>query len=306
MVFTCDHAINTLVRANQKVIYDLLFDTASGLLKEYGRRYLGGEMGATGVLHTWGETLEEHLHLHFIVTGGAACRGEDREVRWKHASPDFLFPVLALSRDYRDRVCDGLLKLWREGKLQRVGECAGLDVEALVAGMRAKKWEVYIKPAHGEGIQVFEYPSRYINRVAFSNYRLVSIEGGQVSFKYHDNRDGGKEKVMTLEALEFLRRFLRHVLPGRYVRIRHYGLHHSSQRRLLQQCRVALGLPYALPVVRPLLVVAWLTEILGHHPNRCPRCGGMLVPRGEFGPLGPVWVWLLTLFGLVARRKVTA
>jgi hypothetical protein len=306
VVFTCDHALNVLVRANQKVIYDLLFEVAGRLLKAYGRKYLGGEIGATGVLHTWGETLEEHLHPHFIVTGGAACRDEEGKVHWKHASPNFLFPVLALSRDYRDGVCDGLLKLWREGKLRLVGESAGLDVEALVAEMRAKKWEVYIKPAHGEGIQVFEYPSRYINRIAFSNYRLVSIEKGQVSFKYHDNRDGGKEKVMTLEALEFMRRFLLHVLPCRYVRIRHYGLHHSSMRKTLQQCRAALGLPYALPVVKPLLVVAWLTEVLGHHPNQCPRCGGMLVPRGEFGPLAPIWVWLLMLLGLVARRKATA
>jgi hypothetical protein len=218
-----------------------------------------------------------------------------------------LFPVLKLSREYRDRVCDGLLKLWREGKLQLVGACAGLDVEALVAEMRAKNWEVYIKPAHGEGVTVFEYLSRYLNRVAISNYRIVGIEHGQVRFRYRDNRDGGKEKVLTLDALEFIRRFLLHVLPTRFVRIRHYGLHHSSKRKTLKRCRAALGLPFALPVVKPLIVVAWLTEILGHHPNLCPRCGrGMLEPRGEFESLSPVWVWLLTLFGLVARRKVTA
>jgi hypothetical protein len=307
LVFTCDHALNPLVRANQKAIYNLLFDAAGGLLKAYGRTYLGGEIGATGVLHTWGETLEEHLHLHWIVTGGACYLGEDGKLHWKHSSADFLFPVLKLSREYRDRVCDGLLKLWREGKLQLVGACAGLDVEALVAEMRAKNWEVYIKPAHGEGVTVFEYLSRYLNRVAISNYRIVGIEHGQVRFRYRDNRDGGKEKVLTLDALEFIRRFLLHVLPTRFVRIRHYGLHHSSKRKTLKRCRAALGLPFALPVVKPLIVVAWLTEILGHHPNLCPRCGrGMLEPRGEFESLSPVWVWLLTLFGLVARRKVTA
>ena len=136
--------------------------------------------------------------------------------------------------------------------------------------------------------------------------RDVALEHGQVSFRYRDNRDGGKEKVMTLDGLEFVRRFLLHVLPARFVRIRHYGLHHSSKREALKQCRAALGLPYALPVIKPLLVVAWLTEILGHHPNLCPRCGqGMLEPRDEFGSLSPVWLWLLWLLGLVARRRAT-
>jgi len=307
VVFTCDHALNPLVRANQKLIYNLLFDAAGGLLKAYGQRYLGGEIGATGVLHTWGEDLIEHLHTHWIMPGGALQREEDGKVHWKNAPADFLFPVLKLSREYRDRVCDGLLQLWRDGALQLVGECANLDVEALVAQMCGKAWEVYIKPAQGEGVTVFEYTSRYINRIAISNYRLVAIENGQVSFRYRDNRDGGQEKVMTLDALEFIRRFLLHVLPCRFVRIRHYGLHHSSKRAALRQCHAALGLPYALPVIKPLLVVVWLTEILGHHPNLCPRCGqGMLEPRGEFEPLSPVWVWLLTLFGFVARRKATA
>jgi hypothetical protein len=307
LVFTCDHALNPLVRANQKVIYEVLFDAAAYVLKAYGRQYLGGEIGATGVLHTWGEDLNEHLHTHWIMPGGAWQTDEDGTAHWKSVSPDFLFPVLKLSREYRDRVCDRLLQLWREGKLQLVGACADLDVEALVAEMRAKKWEVYIKPAHGEGVTVFEYLSRYLNRVAISNYRITAIEAGQVSFRYRDNRDAGKEKIMTLDALEFLRRFLLHVLPARFVRIRHYGLHHSSKRETLKRCRAALGLPSALPVVKPLLVVAWLTDLLGHHPNLCPRCGkGMLEPRGEFEALSPLWVWLLTLFGFVARRKAAA
>ncbi len=306
LVFTCDHALNRLVRANAALIYNLLFDAAGRLLKEYGRTYLGGEMGATGVLHTWGEDLIEHLHTHWIMPGGALQTDTDGQRHWKSAAPDFLFPVLKLSRDYRDRVCDGLLQLWRDGELKLVGECADLDVEALVAQMRAKNWEVYIKPAHGEGVTVFEYLSRYINRVAISNYRIVSLEGGRVSFRYRDNRDGGKEKIMTLDGLEFLRRFLLHVLPARFVRVRHYGLHHSSKRTALKQCRAVLGLPYALPVIKPLLVVAWLTEILGHHPNRCPRCQqGMLEPRDEFSSLSPVWLWLLWLLGLVARRRAT-
>jgi hypothetical protein len=305
-IFTCDHLLNPLARVNPKAVYDLLFDASSGLLKAYGRKYLGGEIGATAVLHTWGETLEAHLHPHYTVTGGALVKKADGSYDWRSAAADFLFPVIPLAQDYRDRVCDGLLKLWKNGELPSVGECANLDVEAVVAEMRAKKWEVYIQPAHGEGAGVFEYQARYINRIAFSNYRLVSIENGQVSFRYHDNRDGGKEKVMTLDALEFIRRFLLHVVPERFVRVRHYGLHHSSKRKDLQRCRALLGLSYSLPVVKKLIVVAWLTEILGRHPNVCPRCGGRMQPRGEFGPLPPIWVWLLMLFGLAARRKATA
>lgn len=304
VVFTVDHALNPLVRANQKVIYNLLFAAASMLLKAFGHKYLGGVIGATGVLHTWGETLERHVHTHWIVTGGALVKAEDGSYRWNAAKPGYLFPVVALSREYRDYVCDGLLKLWREGQLNLYGECAGVDVEALVAEMRGKAWEVHISVAHGQGEQQFEYPARYINRVATSNYRLVAIEGGTVTFKYHDNRDGGKEKLMTLAGVEFIRRFMLHILPAHFVRVRHIGLHHAAKRKDLQRCRALLGLPYSLPEVKLLILTDWLTQILGEQPNRCPRCGAMLEARAEFEPLTPVWLWALTLIGLAVRGRV--
>jgi hypothetical protein len=306
VIFTVDHAINPLVRANQRVIYDLLFEASHQVLKVYGRKYLGGELGATGVLQTWGEALDLHLHTHWIVTGGALERLPDGRYRWQAAKPGYLFPVVALSRDYRDYVCDGLLKLWKEGKLHLMGECAGLDVEALVSEMRSKAWEVYITPAHGEGEKKFEYIARYINSIAISNYRIVAIEDGRVSFKYHDNHDGGKEKIMTVDGVEFIRRFMLHVLPSRYVRVRHYGLHHSSKRKDLRRCRALLGLNSELPVAAQLRLVDWLVNTVGvgEHPNRCPRCGGMFAARAEFEPLTPVWLWAMLLIGLAVYGRV--
>jgi hypothetical protein len=193
-VFTVDHLINPLVEANAKVIYTLIFEAASMLLKAYGHKYLKGVMGITGVLHTWGETLVRHLHTHGIVTGGALERLADGSYRWNSAKPGYLFPVVALSQEYRDYVCDGWLKLWKQDKLQLVGECAGLDVEALVAQMRSKKWEVYIKPAYGKGVAVFEYIARYINRVAISNLSAAR----QVTASWRLRRARSRSNITTI------------------------------------------------------------------------------------------------------------
>ena len=168
-VFTIDHAINPLIEANAVVIYNLMFEVVNQVLKAYGKKYLGGEIGFTVVLHTWGETLILHPHLHVTVTGGALVRDEDGHYHWVSTKPGYLFPVVALSRDYRERLCDGLLRLWKKGELKLEGECADMDIEALVAEMRSKDWEVFIKPSHGKGEKVFEYQARYINRVAISN-----------------------------------------------------------------------------------------------------------------------------------------
>ncbi len=302
-VFTIDHAIIPLLRANATVIYNLMFEAASETLKAYGEQYLGGELGFTVVLHTWGETLILHPHLHVTVTGGALVRNAEGRYHWVSAKPGYLFPVVALSRDYRERVCAGLLKLWRAGKLKLEGECAGLDIEALVAEMRGKAWEVYIKPAHGQEEKAFEYQARYFNRVAISNYRLVAIENGTVTFKYHDNRDGGKEKLMTLDGVEFVRRFMQHILPARFVRVRHYGLHHPNKRKDLQRCRALLGLPYSLPVVKQLVMLEWLAEILGDHPNRCPRCGGIMQTWGKLDEVRPLLLWLMVLLLRLSHRQ---
>jgi hypothetical protein len=309
-VFTTDHAINGLARVSPRKIYNLLFRTAAKVLKAYGRKYLGGEIGFTMVLHTWSQTMTEHIHVHCIVTGGALQQTEEGS-RWRSSKKTFLFPVEALSQDFRDAFCAGLLRLHRRGELKVAAEIAKVDVEALVKRMQSKRWEVFIKPAPADPKRLCDYLGKYAYRIAISNYRIVSIERGRVRFKYYDNVDStsptGKEKVMELPALEFMRRFLLHVLPGQFVRIRHYGLHHSSKQGDLEVCRGLLGLPKQQPEAPRLELVEWLRSFLpeGQDPRQCPFCeAGRMFVRNEFGPLSSLKSGLLSLLGIPARGAV--
>jgi hypothetical protein len=255
------------------------------------------------VLHTWSQTLTEHIHVHCIVTGGALQQTKDGP-RWCASARDFLFPILSLSRDFRERFCAGLRRLHRRRRLRLVGEASGLDVEGLVQQMRSKRWEVFAKPAPSDPTSLCEYLGKYTYRIAISNHRIVSIARGRVRFTYHDNRDGGQEKVMELPALEFMRRFLLHVLPTRFVRVRHYGLHHSSRRGALEQCRALLGQPKALPEAPKLVLSEWLESILGVDPRLCPFCGeGRMFVRSEFEPVSPLRWAVLSFLGLPTRGE---
>lgn len=312
VVFTTDHAINPLVAAgNERVIYDLLFQAATATLKEYGQRELGGELGITAVLHTWGQQLLRHIHLHTLVTGGALGWTAAGQRRWQASKPNYLFDIVAVAATFRDKFCAGLLALYTAGQLVLRGAAAALDVPALVAALQAKCWEVFVRPARaretdGGAEKVLDYFGRYVNRVAIANYRIEAIAGRQVSFRYYDNLDGGKEKVLTLDAVEFIRRFLQHVLPHGYVRIRHYGLHHNRQRAQLAQARRLLGAA-ASPAAPELSFTAWLTEILGRDPYRCPFCEvGRLVNLGEFGPVQGWRALGLRLLGVPLRGRAAA
>lgn len=302
VVFTTDHAINDLARVNQRKVYQLLFDAASDTLKAYGEKYLGGMLGFTAVLHTWGQTMEEHIHLHVIVTGGAFDGQE-----WHASEPGFLFPVVEMSADFRDRFCRGLLKLYRDGELALIGKAAEVDVEALVEEMRAKKWEVFIREAFDDPEQLYEYLGRYVYKTAISNYRIVDISGREVSFTYYDNKDDGAEKVMTLDAFEFIRRFLLHVLPSYFHRIRYYGLHHSSKRGVLARIRGLLGLEPELPEVEELELHEWIMSVTGEDPRVCPFCGeGRMRPYREFGEVSKVKSVFLGWLGVPRRGRVAA
>jgi hypothetical protein len=204
-------------------------------------------------------------------------------------------------------------KLYREEKLRLVGEAAELDVPRWLSDLRAKKWEVFIKPFdHPE--TVIEYLSRYVHQVAISNYRLESIDRGLVRFRYYDNRERaevgekGKEKVLTLTGEEFIRRFLLHILPDGYKRIRYYGLHHSSARKeKLPRCRSLLGLPAALPVIPELKLLEWLQQVLGEEAvDLCPYCGaqGSLCKRAEFERLPWLVALILSLVSQPTRQGV--
>ena len=296
VVFTIDHVFNPLVAFNQKLLFNLFIEIAAQLLKEFGRKYLGGEIGFSMVLHTWGQIMQEHLHIHFIVTGGALV-SSPTGCRWNAASREFLFPVKLLSNQFRNRFCFALSQLWADGKLN-TNEGA-LEVQALVTDALSKDWEVYIQAPLYDKEKLIEYLGRYIFRIAISNHRIVALGKDTVTFKYFDNRANGKEKLMTLPALEFIRRFLSHVLPAGFVRVRHFGLHHSSCRTKLQHARRVLALPFQLPVILQLKFLDWFKRITGSEedPRICKFCGmGLMLPIREFGP---VFGWRLKVHAVL-------
>ena len=282
VVFTIDHVWNPLMLVNQQLCYDLLYETVNGLLKEYGQRYLGGEVGFLTVLHTWGQKLNYHVHLHCIMIGGALkADGE-----FVASQDDWLFPVEELSADFRERYCLGLVKLYEAGKLRFGKDCdhEGIFAQKLVESL-AKKWEVYIKPPFGKPETVLEYLSGYVNRIGISNSRILDVSDGKVTFRYRDYRDEGQVKPLTLPVHIFMQRFLLHVLPAGYVRIRYYGLWHPNQRHKLAQCRAQLTKE------RPGIdtgdftdtLTLWFKPLSAEEKMRCPFCGeGTLIRIGEF------------------------
>lgn len=305
VVFTIDHVFNPLVWWNQEVMYSLLIETAVQTLKKYGHQYLGGELGFTLVLHTWGQTLQKHPHIHFIVTGGALVKSE-QGYSWNAAKNNYLFPVREFSRDFRVAFCNGVRKLWQAGSLKTCER--NLDVASMLQKAEATNWEIFIQaPVYGPE-KLIEYLGRYIFRIAISNHRILDVKHGLVTFQYYDNREGnklkGQLKRMTLPAVEFIGRFLAHVLPKRFVRIRHFGLHHGTCRKKLQQARRLLGLPMQLPIIQQLNLIEWLKQILQTEtdPRLCPKCHqGILRPGREFGPMAGWRVHLLPMLGIFEK-----
>lgn len=288
VVFTIDHLVNPLVPWNAKTIYNLLFLKASETLKVFGRKYLGGETGFIAVLHTWGQDLGRHVHLHCIVVGGALS---PERTAWKSSAPDFLFPIVELSAYFRDSFCLGLGQLYRRGELSFAGSCLELAApwrfEELLSSMRGKNWEVYARPPFGGPEQVLDYLARYMHRVALSNHRLVSVEGGLVRFLYRDNRNGGEKKEMSLPAEEFIGRFLQHVLPERFVRIRYYGfLQGGSRQSKLKIIRELLGASTQEEKPQKESTEALLERLTGVNPHVCPACRkGRMIRKLKLEPV---------------------
>jgi hypothetical protein len=234
------------------VIYALLFRAAADTLLAFGRdaRHLGGTIGITAILHTWGQNLSQHLHLHCLVTGGALAVDHSR---WIAGRSTFLFPVRALSTVFRAKYLAGLQHAFDAGQLTFAGGTADLTDRRAFAGflgqLRVVDWIVYAKRPFAGPEQVLDYVGRYTHRVAISNNRLLDIEADQVSFRYKDYRDHSQQKTMTLSAEEFIRRFLLHVLPHGFHRIRYYGfLGNRNRQEKLALCRQLLGMP--IPQVR--------------------------------------------------------
>lgn len=287
VVFTLPAPVAAIAYHNKAVVYAMLFEAAAETLKTIAadKRHLGAEIGAIMVLHTWGQTLTHHPHVHCIVPGGGlspACPGEPAGGdRWIACRQGFFLPVRVLSRLYRRLFLEKLKAAHRADKLRFFGDLKHLAdrsaFDAALAPLRSIEWLVYAKPPFAGPEQVLAYLARYTHRVAISNHRLLAIDDNRVTFSWRDYRDGARMKPMTLEAQEFIRRFLLHVLPDGFQRIRHYGFLANGHRRA------------KLAVIRRLLTAAAppTADNAEDLPERsaadaselppCPCCGGRMV-----------------------------
>ena len=296
-MFTLPPVLNPLAQGNPRVLYALLFRAATETLAAFGDdpRHLSGELGIVAILHTWGQTLVQYLYLHCVVTGGALARDG---ARWLPAKRGFLCPVRALAPVFRGKYRDGLRRAFDRQELRFAGSVAGLvesvAFAAFLATLRAADWVVYAKPPFGGPDQVLEYLGRYTHRGAISNDRLLSLDEGVVRFRWRDYARGHRLKTMALPVAEFLSRFLLHVLPDGFVRIRHFGLLANRGRTAkLARCRALLAAVPPEGPATPESVAALLLRLTGVDPTRCPVCQrGRLHRVGVFQPGElPVPVW---------------
>jgi len=266
LVFTVPTELHPLFLADRSSSYALLFEAALGALHAVCGQHLGATPGTIAVLHTWSQTLLFHPHVHCIVTGG----GIDAE-RWVASHPRFLVPVRALSKVFRGKLLELFERCLRQGLLA-VGHDLG---QHLLQQAAAKQWVVYSKSPMAGPAQVLRYLGRYTHRIAIGNERLVSLDQGKVTFRYRDRRRGDAKKLLSLDAPGFVRRFLLHVLPRGFVRVRHFGiLANGCRAQLLATARQLLGSP-APPTSDPSLRESWqdlFLRLTGRNPARCPYC----------------------------------
>ena len=285
VVFTIPEDLNYMALTNQKEVYSILFQAASETLLELGKdpKYLGAEIGFTSILHTWGQNLMHHPHVHCVVpSGGLSLDGK----RWIGSKKDFFIPVKVLSRIFRGKFLYYLKKAYYENRLKMIGCNEQLSEKQIfrcyIDGLYRNEWVVYCKPPFGSAEHVLEYLGRYTHRVAISNNRIVFFDNGFVTFKWRDYRDQNKQKFMTVKAEEFIRRFLMHVLPDKFVRIRHYGIL-SNRNRIIKigKCKRLLGVAFEVPSPNKLSSEELLFKLTGIDLRICPCCekGKMLRQR---------------------------
>jgi hypothetical protein len=298
VVFTLPHELNALAQGNPRALYALLFQSVSDTLIEFGEnpRWLGGAIAASLLLHTWSQTLSQHLHLHALVAAGALAP----DGHWITSRRGFLFPVTALSPVFRGKFLAGLKRLFSAGTLRLAASNAPLaDASAqrrLFNTLYGKPWVVYAKRPFAGPAQVLDYLGRYTHRVAISNQRLLSVDESCVRFRYKDYAHGNRRKVMSLAANEFIRRFLLHILPTGFMRIRHYGiLANRAKRGKLAQARAALDHPNPTEPRPSESVEAFWLRVANLDIHRCPHCktgrmvviGPIIVPPARAPPLPP-------------------
>jgi hypothetical protein len=294
VVFSLPSTLGPMALSNPRVVYGLLMRAAAQTLLEVATnpKHLGAEVGVLAVLHTWGQNLALHPHVHCVVTGGGLSLDEGR---WIAGRDDYFLPVPILRCVFRGKFLSGLRTAFQKGRLRFPGRLAALARPArfhrLLDETVRTEWVVYARPPTKGPATVLKYLARYTHKTAISNSRLVSLADGRVTFRWKDYAHGGRRGTMTLEAVEFVRRFLMHVLPTGFVRVRHYGLLANRHRQeKLARCRDLLGMAVTERVdadstdpdpIPPPSHEATVT------PTRvCPRCGaGRMVVVAEFPPM---------------------
>jgi predicted Zn-ribbon and HTH transcriptional regulator len=295
VVFTLPEALAALALQNKREMYGMLFRAAAETLLSIALdpKHLGAQIGFFCILHTWGQTLTHHPHLHCVVPGGGLSPDGGR---WLPCRPGFFLPVRVLSRRFRNLYVRCLEQAHKAGSLQFHGNLQHLSdpnsFARYLAPLRSSEWVVYAKPPFGGPDRVLDYLGRYTHRVAISNHRLKNLKDGQVSFAYKDYKHEHRRQVMTLSADEFLRRFLLHVLPDSFQRIRHYGLLGNRHRKQnLARCRELLSMPEPRPLL-PHNYRERCQQLTGHDPLQCPRCKNGQMVRLALPPIGritPTW-----------------
>jgi Putative transposase/Transposase zinc-binding domain len=289
VVFTLPHELNGIVLCNKRVLLTILFRSVAETLLEFGRNRkngLGGIIGFLAFLHTWDQQLNAHFHIHCLVPAGALAPDG---LSWINCKYDFLFPQAALSKRFRKKFMDYLKKIKTKlkfpGKAEQYSTSSGYD--DLVARVYSKQWVVKVEDPIDKPEYVLEYAGRYTHRVAISNDRILRLENGEVTFRFK-NRDKGTTESQTITAVEFIRRFLLHVLPKGFMRIRHYGLFANRYKKEnIEKCRRLLGYPNDLPDIVKKTVEKMMLQLTGIDITRCPFCGKgrmqkiMKIPNGS-------------------------
>ena len=286
LVVTLPHELNPLARFNRELVFNLLFAAVSRALLQFALVYerLRAQIGFTAVLHTWDQDLNFHPHLHLVVTGGGLSPEADR---WVPARNSFLLPVKALSKIIRAKFMEGLKQAYQEGRLEGKVQCLAdpVQFQRFTRKLTRKKWVVYAKGSFGASQTAYHYLSRYTHRVAIANHRLVNLAGGKVSFRARDNSRPAHQRLVTITAPEFIRRFLLHVLPPRFVKIRHFGLMAPCNAKTkLEKARGFIRLqeprahnePKGHTLDTPRKNKTWqemLQALTGRDLTTCPQCG---------------------------------
>ena len=286
VVFTVPHELNVLALENPRLFYDLLFSASAQTVLEVAAdpKHLGAGIGLISILHTWGQNLLLHPHVHCAIPAGGLSPDHQR---WVHPRHPFFLPVKVLGRVFRGKFCAGLKRLYRSHRLHCAGPASALGVpkqfNQLLRRLHSDDWVVYAKSAFGGPTQVLRYLGRYTHRIAISNHRLLAFDGERVIFQWKDYAHGGKQRKMPLLGTEFLRRFFLNVLPRGFVRIRHFGfLANRFRGALLPLCRELLAmLPESTPATTARGSCVW----------HCPRCGAEMIvvqrfSAAEFSPCG--------------------